>query len=51
MSLSAEQLKQLRFSFHPDKFSKCPPELVQLFEKQAAEVFVVVEAVYREKKR
>lgn len=51
MALSTEQLKQLRFSFHPDKFSKCRPEFVKRFGKQAAEVFVVVEAVYRGKKR
>jgi hypothetical protein len=47
--LSVSQLKSLRLLFHPDKFSKCRADRVELFKRQASEVFVVVEAMYREK--
>jgi hypothetical protein len=46
---SISQLKSLRLLFHPDKFSKCRADRVERFKKQASEVFVVVEALYREK--
>lgn len=49
--LSVAQLKDLRLIFHPDKFSKCRVDRVELFKKQASEVFVVVDAMYRERKR
>jgi hypothetical protein len=48
--LSVGQLKDLRVLSHPDKFSKCRADRVELFKKQASEVFVVVEAMYRERK-
>jgi hypothetical protein len=47
--LSVSQLKVLRLLFHPDKFSKCRADRAELFKKQASEVFVVVEAIYRER--
>jgi hypothetical protein len=47
--LSVSQLKSLRLLFYPDKFSKCRADRVELFKRQASEVFVVVEAMYREK--
>ena len=43
-------IRTYRLIFHPDKFSKCRVDRVELFKKQASEVFVVVDAMYRERK-
>jgi hypothetical protein len=36
--------------FHPDKFSKCREDLVEGFKGKANAVFVVINAIYSEKK-
>jgi hypothetical protein len=48
--LTASQLKGFRTLFHPDKFSKCRKDLVEGFKEKANAVFVVVNAMYGEKK-
>jgi hypothetical protein len=48
--LTATQLKGLRVLFHPDKFSKCREDLVERFKGKANAVFVVINAMYGEKK-
>jgi hypothetical protein len=48
--LTASQLKGLRVLFHPDKFSKCREDLVEGFKGKANAVFVVINAIYGEKK-
>jgi hypothetical protein len=48
--LTASQLKDLRVLFHPDKFSKCREDLVESFKRKANAVFVVVNAMYGERK-
>jgi hypothetical protein len=48
--LTVSQLKHFRLLFHPDKFSKCRPDLIEGFKSQANAVFVVVNAMYRERK-
>lgn len=48
--LTVSQLNDLRRHFHPDRFSKCRADLVESFKKQASAVFVVVDAMYCEKR-
>lgn len=48
---SEEQLKKLRLGFHPDRYERCAENVREGFKRKAQEVFVVVESVYREKKR
>jgi len=48
--LTANQLKGFRTLFHPDKFSRCREDLVKGFKEKANAVFVVVNAMYDEKK-
>lgn len=48
---SEEQLKKLRLGFHPDRYERCAENVREEFKRKAQEVFVVVESVYREKKR
>lgn len=43
-----QDLKTARVQWHPDKFSKCPESLRAGFQKKAQEVFVVVDALYKE---
>lgn len=48
--LTVNQLKGFKTLFHPYKFSKCHEDLVKGFKKKASAVFVVVNAMYGEKK-
>jgi hypothetical protein len=41
-----ESLKAARIRWHPDKFTVCPEENVELFKKKAAEIFIVVNKLF-----
>ena len=46
----AKDLKKERTRWHPDKWSCCREDKKEVFEKKAAEMFMVVDAMYKEGK-
>jgi len=48
--LTVTELKAFRLLFHPDRFSKCHADLIEGFKRQASAVFVVLNAMYNERK-
>lgn len=43
-----EELKTLRLKFHPDKFARCPEDVREQVQAEAAEVFKIVDRLWRE---
>jgi hypothetical protein len=43
-----DSLKVERLRWHPDKFSKCPEDVRELFRAKASEIFVVVNRLYQQ---